>query len=197
MRAFLSLVVLGLALLLATFGWFLVHVPTSRLPASVHTEAIVVLTGGNGRVEQAFSLLAEQAAPILFVSGVGNGVTQSQLIAAHTTAQTRARIADLDAEIVLDYQADSTRTNAEEASAFVASRGMHSIRLVTANYHMPRSLLEFQAAMPQVEVLPDPAFPQPFSTPRSWWRDPVARRLMFSEFQKYCAVLLREAGKQV
>ena len=43
-----------------------------------------------------------------------------------------------------------------------------SLRLVTANYHMPRSLLEFRRAMPALHIVPHPVFPDNFKRD-DWW----------------------------
>ena len=46
---------------------------------------------------------------------------------------------------MLGHAADNTLGNALETGAVDAAEGFHSLRLVTASYHMPRSLLEFCA----------------------------------------------------
>ncbi len=54
----------------------------------------------------------------------------------------------------------------------------HSLRLVTANYHMPRSLLEFARAMPDIEIVPHPVFPEISRGPH-WWA-------AAGEFRRWC-----------
>lgn len=189
MRWIIRLLLLGLVLWGATFGLFLggMYVPPS---AYEPTDALIVLTGGNARVERGFTLLAEQAAPVLFISGVGKQVTQSEMLLAHTTAGTRRAILARGSEIVFDYKASSTQTNASEAAQFVRERGYKTIRLVTAHYHMPRSLLEFHAALPGVRILREPVEPQSFAE-RPWWNDEAGRRLIWQEFHKFIAAGLR------
>jgi uncharacterized SAM-binding protein YcdF (DUF218 family) len=65
-----------------------------------------------------------------------------------------------------------------------------SIRLITAAYHMPRSLLEFHRAMPGVQVLPYPVFPHQVKQ-ESWWRWPGTTNLLVREYNKYLVALLR------
>ena len=62
----------------------------------------------------------------------------------------------------------------------------NTVRLVTANYHMPRSLMEFGAAMPGVKLVP---YPVAADTLRmlSWEN---AKRLQ-GEYVKYLASTLR------
>ena len=42
----------------------------------------------------------------------------------------------------------NTNGNAIEAKQWIEQNGIKTITLVTANYHMPRSLLEFKKALP-------------------------------------------------
>lgn len=185
MRKLATALLLVLTLWLGSFLWFMGQLPHTRPDATITTDAIIVLTGGNGRVEQGLSVLAEGAAPTLLISGVGRNVTLPQMIAAHSTPEMRRRIAKEEARIVLDYVANSTQSNAAEMARFVKENGLHSIRLITAWYHMPRSLLEFRAAMPGVSILPDPVLPDQGAAP--WWQGDVSRRLIFSEYHKYIA----------
>jgi len=63
---------------------------------------------------------------------------------------------------------------------------------VTADYHMPRSLLEFRRAMPDVEILVHPVFPD--QVHRSiWWRSPGTASLLIGEYNKYLLALARAA----
>lgn len=170
--------------------WFVASMPDAPTPATVKTDAIVVLTGGNGRVERGFDMLAEGAAPTLFISGVGTKVTLPQMLAAHASEQTRSAIRSNGATILLGREASTTRTNAEEATVFARSHHAYSLRLVTAHYHMARSLLEFRHALPDVTLIPDPVFPDGFRRDE-WWRHANTRRLMLSEYHKYLAAFFR------
>ncbi len=187
-RAALTTLLTLALLVLCAFVWFVQTIPAHATQTTIETDAIIVLTGGNGRVERGLAALAAGDAPVLFVSGVGKHVTRSQLLAAHATRAVRAKIAEEDGEIILDYIASTTRSNADQTTEFVKSRGIRSIRLITANYHMPRSMLEFRIQMPNVEIVPDPVFPAGFRR-HDWWQDKPTRRLVFSEFGKYFAAL--------
>lgn len=156
----------------------------------VKTDAIIVLTGGADRVERGLEMLAASAAPVLFISGVGPHVTKAQMLAAHASPEAQRGIAQHGPEIVFDYEAATTQSNAQQALVFVEARHIGSIRLVTAHYHMPRSLLEFRRAMPNVRIVPDPVFPEGFRR-NEWWQHDNTRRLLFSEYGKYFGALLR------
>lgn len=175
----------------AALVWFLQAMPTESLPENHETEAIVVLTGGNGRVERGLAVLAEQSAPVLLISGVGERVSQTQMLNEHTDAETREKISATGGEVVLDHVARSTVSNADQSAAFIRKRNIKSIRLITANYHMLRSMREFRLANPEVEIIADPVFPPGFRR-NEWWAHENTRRLVFSEFNKYFAVRLRD-----
>ena len=172
--------------------WFVYSMPTESVAPTVQTEALVVLTGGQGRVEHGIQMLAQGAAPVLLISGVGEHVTVSQMLAEHAPVAVRRAIAASGAEIVLDHVSRTTVSNAGQSTAFLRDRDIHTIRLVTANYHMKRALREFHDASPEIAIIPDPVFPDEFRRD-GWWQHDNTRRLVFSEFYKYLAVLLRDA----
>ena len=89
--------------------------------------------------------------------------------------------------IELGYEADNTRGNAAETAAWMRAEKFHSLRLVTASYHMPRSLLEFSRAMPDIRIVPNPVFPKGIN--RAWWLNPHAALLIVGEYMKYLFAL--------
>lgn len=190
MRHLFTLVLAGAVLWAASFAVYLGHMYMPADPAHQKADALVVLTGGNARVERGFALLADDAAPVLFISGVGENVTMMEMLAAHTRPAMREQILAGGGEIIFDYAASSTQTNASEASNFVRERGYHTIRLITGHYHMPRSMVEFHAALPGVEILREPVVPESLAA-RPWWRDAASRRLIGQEFHKYLAASFR------
>lgn len=192
MRFLLTLLMLAAILWSGALAWFVNVMPSASLPASRTTEALVVLTGGKARVEHGLEMLAAGAAPVLFISGVGEHVTEEQLLSEHADAKLREKIYANDREIVLDHVAHSTVSNADQAAEFLRERNIKSIRLITASYHMRRSLREFHTAIPEVSIVPDPVFPEGFRRDE-WWKHDNTRRLVFSEFYKYWAVLVRDS----
>lgn len=176
----------------AALVWFVNTMPRDVVPASQTSGALVVLTGGKDRVEHGLALLAQGAAPVLFISGVGEHVTEEQILLEHASADLRENIYAGNREIILDHVARSTVSNADQAAEFIRVRGIKSIRLITANYHMKRSLREFHSAIPNLVIIADPVSPEGFRRDE-WWAHDNTRRLVFSEFYKYLAVLLRDA----
>jgi uncharacterized SAM-binding protein YcdF (DUF218 family) len=185
-RAAAMIGVLALAWL-AGFAWFLTLVPESVADPDSVTDAIVVLTGGSQRLESGLALLAAGKAKWLFVTGVHQGVAVSDLLRQSSAP------ADIRCCVVLGSQAENTIGNAAETASFMAKHDFHSLRLVTASYHMPRSLLDFARVMPRVRLVPNPVFPE-LMRGRRWWLKPAALALLAEEYVKYLFSLLIEPG---
>jgi len=64
------------------------------------------------------------------------------------------------------------------------------MRLVTAAYHMPRSLLEMHDIMPEVKIVPHPVFPDHVKQDE-WWAWPGTAALTASEYNKFLIAWLR------
>ncbi len=163
------------------FYSFINQIPRSAVDNDTSADAIVVLTGGTGRLETGFHLLGENRAPKIFVSGVHEGVDLRNLL------QLSQRFPkNLDCCIFLGHEAHDTNGNAIETAAWIMQERARSLLLVTAGYHMPRSLLEFQNAMPGIEILTYPVFPDSVKMER-WWLWPGTVRLLIEEYTKYLA----------
>jgi uncharacterized SAM-binding protein YcdF (DUF218 family) len=172
----------------AYFGgmaWFAETIPRAVADAVRPTDAIVVLTGGPMRLREGLRLLAEGRAKKLLVSGVYRGVDVQELLRVARQAPD-----SVECCVELGYAADSTAGNATETAEWMAREGYSSLRLVTANYHMRRSLLEFRRAMPGLEIVPHPVFPDAFRI-EEWWRWPGTYALVQAEYHKYLFALVR------
>ena len=165
--------------------WFATVLPREAGSAKRQTDAIVVLTGGSERLSQGLDLLAEQRARKLFISGVYRGVDMAELFRVRQQSPDEFACC-----VILGHDADDTRGNAMETAAWIREQGFGSLRLVTANYHMPRSLLEFRHAMPDIEIVPHPVFPENFKQDE-WWLWPRSASLVASEYSKYLIAFLR------
>jgi len=158
---------------------FVGAIPTTPATESSKTEAIVVLTGGSLRLEAGLALLSAGRAKKLLVSGVHRGVDVAELLRV-----SRQSPKALDCCIALGYTADNTLGNARETAQWMKRERFTSLRLVTANYHMPRSLLEFRSAMPGVVIIPHPVSPAHVKL-GEWWLWPGTAILLVSEYSKY------------
>lgn len=153
--------------ILAVFGltWltgfvaFTATIPTAT-PLSIRTDAVVVLTGGPGRLARGVAVLDAGAAQRMLVSGVGKDVTREQLaIALDSGTSAKLRIANLalfHTRVDLGYSAVDTRSNAQETAAWMAERHYRSLRLVTSAWHLRRATLELRAQLPaDIAILGD------------------------------------------
>jgi uncharacterized SAM-binding protein YcdF (DUF218 family) len=172
---------------IAGFVWFAQTMPGDTPTDVTPTDAIVVLTGGSERLGEGLKLLLQNRAAHLFVSGVHPGVTVDELLRVYQVDAARA-----PGDIAIGYRAGNTEGNAEETAAWMTGHGFRSLRLVTANYHMRRSLLEFSHAMPDVRIVAHPVFPEPVY-PSRWWRSGQAISVVGGEYVKYLVALLRIA----
>jgi len=184
-------VVLALGLWIGGLFWFAGQIPIPGPVSTQRTDAIVVLTGGSERLDTGLHLLAEGYAVKVFVSGVARGVDLATLLRV-----ARRGPENLACCIAIGYRADNTAGNAQETAEWMRSQGYSSLRLVTANYHMPRSLLEFRRAMAEIVIVPHPVFPPQFKHNR-WWRWPGTTTLLISEYNKYLIAQLGIATKAV
>jgi uncharacterized SAM-binding protein YcdF (DUF218 family) len=180
----LAIVVAGFcSLWLAGLIWF--ATPPSVESRAAPTDAIVVLTGGSLRLQSGLELLREGKGGKLFVSGVNPQVDLDDVLRISGDAWDWALCC-----VVLGHDADNTLGNAHEAAQWIRQQGYRSLRLVTAWYHMPRSLLEFDRAMPGIDIVAHPVFPEQVKQGRWWtWRGTAA--LLVSEYAKYLAALFR------
>jgi uncharacterized SAM-binding protein YcdF (DUF218 family) len=178
-----------IGIVLAAWIWGLILF-VERIPDTVddeerHTDAIIVLTGGTLRLEKAFELLAAKMADKLLVSGVDKGVQMDEVLAAAGLTS-----AELNCCVTLGYMAEDTGSNAIESAVWIRTNKLSSIRLVTSSYHMPRSLLEFRATVPGVEIVPHPVFPEHVKV-SEWWARPGTARLVIAEYNKYLLAATR------
>ena len=156
-----------------------------------NTDAIVVLTGGAGRLGIGIELLAQGRASKLFISGVYRGVDVAEILRV-----SRHDPEALECCIEVGYDATDTAGNARETARWMAAEGFQSLRLVTASYHMPRSLAEFRRAMPDVELVPHPVFTDTVRV-EDWWSSPRSVGLIASEFTKYLVGIVLPARSRV
>ena len=116
----------------------------------VRTDAVVVPTGGAGRIERGLVLLERRQARRALITGVAPGVRKVDL------AETYGRAPLIGCCVDLGPEAVDTRSNAEETAAWVRAHGFRSVRLVTSDWHMARARMELGAALdPEVRIVRD------------------------------------------
>jgi uncharacterized SAM-binding protein YcdF (DUF218 family) len=152
MRA-LKKIAVGVVLLsgffLGGFGLFcydLTHM-SSALLSPPEADAIVVLTGGPGRVATGLDLLEQKKGKRLLITGV------------NTDVKPREILPSTHLPVDLGYHAQNTLENAQEARAWAFGHGYKSLIIVTSSYHMRRSLLEFSQRLGEISLIPHPVSP--------------------------------------
>lgn len=105
------------------------------------TDAVVVPTGGAGRIARGLTLIEAQRARRMLVTGVAPGVDKGDLAAANGHAPA------IDCCVDLGREAVDTRSNAEETAGWVREHHYRSVRLVTSDWHMARARMELHAAL--------------------------------------------------
>ncbi|MBV9905230.1 MAG: YdcF family protein [Alphaproteobacteria bacterium] len=172
---------IAVAIYLVGFLVFLAMVP-SHPTEPLKADAIVALTGGNTRLDAAVALLEGGTGKRLLITGVNRASTKAQIKVLYDGGRK------FDCCTDMGYAAEDTYGNAEEAAAWMALHHFHSLILVTANYHMPRSLRLFHAAMPTVRLVAYPVEPQGVDI-RAWWH-PGTLHLLHNEYLKYLTSLM-------
>ncbi|MEO7787178.1 MAG: YdcF family protein [Sphingomicrobium sp.] len=134
----MALILLVYVMLFALFGVTL----GSPAPAFATTEAIVVITGGNGRIEEGIRRLGAHRAARMLIAGADPSVTKADL-----TRRLGGKQATLACCVDLGSESVDTRSNAEEAKRWLDAHGYRSLTLVTSDWHMRRAEYEFRSQL--------------------------------------------------
>ena len=124
------------------FIWFAVLLPQPL--DSRPTDAIVVLTGGAGRIDRGIALLEAKTAKRMLISGVDRSVRPGELAAEYDTPEALFACC-----ITLGREAIDTRSNAIETARWLERRDYKTVRLITTDWHMRRAALELRQALPE------------------------------------------------
>lgn len=189
LRFLAMLCVFCLAIMLAFaagFAAFGMHVARLETPETApQADAIIVLTGGEKRLDAAMELLKAGKGKRLLISGVHPSARIKDLQRATGGDDTLFSCC-----VDLDHDALDTIGNAEESSKWVSEHKWKSVIVVTNNYHMPRSLLELKRLMGDAELLPYPVVNTRLDD-GGWMTNQNALRVLFPEYVKYLAAFVR------
>lgn len=181
----IGLFIITFVMWLGGLVWFIDDMPQGSPAPQTKTKAIVVLTGGNNRISEGLRLLSQKKSPTLMISGVQKGTPLQAVIKAsgYQGAVNHRRIA-------LDYNSTTTVENARNVAKWCRQKKISSIRLVTANYHMKRTLIEFNHSLKNVKIIPHAVNPLD-SSRNSWCKDYKVFCLYMNEYHKYLGALIR------
>ena len=163
--------ILSLILLAWVLGFIAFAVLLASPAGAVHSQAVVVLTGGAGRVDRGLEVLRQGWAPQLFVSGVDRDVKPGEF-----AAQFKVSPQQLACCVTLGFAATDTESNAREIAQWMHQHGVTQIRLVTSDWHMRRAVLELRSALPAGLTIIEDAVPTK-----------PTMRILFLEYHKLIA----------
>lgn len=179
----------GLALASVLLGFMLFAAKATRadLDQPPISDGIVVLTGGEARIAEAARLLEAGRARRLLVSGVNRKTSREDL----------RRLMSLppplfDCCVDIGYAALDTSGNADEARVWAGLWRFSSLIVVTASYHLPRSLAEIALAMPDAELIGHGVVPRQLKG-MPWWLRLAACKTLVGEYVKFLPVATRLA----
>lgn len=178
--------ILAVALFFAGFLHFADSVSVLMPPTNPKADAIVVLTGGYQRIDQAVELLRRGSGRRLLISGAHPDTSPAQI--RKMTQST----SDLFACCVdIGYQALDTIGNANEIAHWIHDRGYQSVLVVTNNYHMQRSLLELRRIDRSTRFIAYPVVNSDLKA-MEWYADPNVLRTLLSEYGKTLYAIARD-----
>tara|TARA_R110002072_G_scaffold22383_14_gene78156 strand:- start:8350 stop:8880 length:531 start_codon:yes stop_codon:yes gene_type:complete len=141
-------------LLLYALGFVGFAVTLPQPLGDVETDAVVVPTGGSGRIARGLEVVRAGKARQMFVSGVDPEVKPQEF-----ADQFEVTGREMDCCVTLGFLAVDTRSNAGEVAQWVAENDIGSLRLVTTDWHMRRASGEIRGAIPESVVIYEDATP--------------------------------------
>ncbi|UFS68956.1 YdcF family protein [Geomonas sp. RF6] len=172
-KGIFSLLLLFLVFISVLFVDF-VYKTYSVSQREVRADAIVVLAGGKGRIEEGARLYRQGEGRLLFLIGVDPLVRKVELFKG-----SRAE------GVFLEKVSRNTLENALYARDLIVKHKVNSIKLITSRYHMKRATLIFRNALPKdIAIYAHPL--DSTNLKEDWWVHGGSFKLLFSEFYKYC-----------
>ena len=144
----------GLILLAYAFGFIAYAVLLPDPIEEVEADAVIVPTGAAGRIARGLAVLRSGEATQMFVSGVDPEVTPQEFAAEFKVTRREMRCC-----VTLGNLAVDTHSNANEAGVWVSENEFTKVRLVTSDWHMRRTVLEFRDQLPRNVTLIEDAVP--------------------------------------
>ena len=176
-KAFITLLLIAMVVIAMLFIDF-TYKTFSYRQRDLKADAIVVLAGGKGRVDEGVRLYRERKGEWLFFIGVGPAVRLSDLY--------QPLPGDPSPEgVILEKASRNTLENAVYGRDIIMGKNVRSIVLITSRYHMKRASILLRNSLPRdVAIYPYPVDSK--NLKEAWWSHVGSFHLLFSEFYKYC-----------
>ena len=170
--------VFGILILIGCLFFLFVNDIANYRDEELKSDAIVVLTGGIGRVEEGALLLLNGRAQYLILSGVNKGSDLKSIL-----FKTGLNI---DAsKVILETNSTSTYENAVEAAKIIRHKNFKNIILVTSHYHIKRAFYTFRKIIPSdVKIYVHPVSSPNFDE-NIWWKNATSIGIIAFEFVKF------------
>ena len=170
----IALVILTLVLLWAGgLIFFITKINKDIPPTTDQVDAIIVLTGGQNRINTGLAFFTENISGQLFITGVHPDTKLEDIKEKWTGKRLPACC------ITLGHEATTTAQNAQETEKWLAGKNYSTIILITSHYHMPRALVEFSTIIPLSQITPYAVRQPNFSL-----LNQAHARLILSEYHK-------------
>jgi uncharacterized SAM-binding protein YcdF (DUF218 family) len=172
---------LGLAIvLLGVAAWMFPRQVLTVDSGPVKADALVVLGGGSyERALRAAELFSEQAAPVIFISGVGDCDGNKKLLVQKGVPE-RA--------ITLEDRSHTTLENAKFTVPLLRARGAERVIIVTTWYLSRRAVACFRHFAPDIEFYSRPSY---FGYTGADWKYQGIKGYAHSEYAKLAGYLVR------
>lgn len=146
--------VTALFLLLVLAGAGLPHLLGRTLPAPAGppADAILVLTGGENRIQEGYRAWREGKGREIYILGTGGGARLERILPGRPSLSPE----DLR-RLHVESWSGNTLENAYSAKGVVSERKFARVILVTSGYHMPRAYLTLRTVLPRsvsISVIP-------------------------------------------
>ena len=176
-KALITLLVMALVAVAILFIDF-TYKTFSYNPREVKADAIVVLAGGKGRVEEGVRLYRERKGKWLFFIGVDPTVRKADLYPSLPGGPSPDGV-------ILEKNSRNTLENAVLGRDVIMKKEVRSIILITSRYHMKRASILLRNTLPKdVAIYLYPVDSK--NLKEAWWSHGGSFHLLFTEFYKYC-----------
>ena len=163
-----------------SFISFVQDLRTYQFDKEKRVDAIVVLSGGLGRVEEGLKLLKADKGEYLIISGVDKNSDINSIFFLHNPLD----FVD-NKRIILEKSSSSTFENARDVKKIIDRRGFKSIILITSAYHIKRAGFTFlRVFTDDVEIFYHTVSTENFNE-QAWWKDRNSTLLVLTEFMKF------------
>lgn len=112
-------------------------------PPARPADAIFVLTGGEGRIQEGYRAWSGGAARELYILGAGVRVPVTRIVPDGSRIPPEAL-----SRVHVEGWSENTLENAFSAKSAVGEGKYSSVILVTSDYHVPRAYLAFRKVLP-------------------------------------------------